>query len=681
MKPREHPTRTASRAMLEPLGWVALALLIGWTAPATGRDAPNTASTGPAATQPAPAASAAAEPEAATGRTAIARGQPYASRYLAVTANGHATEAARAMLARGGSATDAAIAAQMVLNLVEPQSSGIGGGGFMLVLDRARGELLAYDGRETAPRSVSGDLFLDAQGEPIRFFDAVVGGRAVGTPGLMRMLELAHARHGRLAWSALFEPAIRLARDGFAVGPRLHALLAADRFLRRDAQAASYFYDEQGAPHAIGHRLRNPALADTLATLAREGAAALYRGPLARAIVDKVRGHDSNPGLLTLDDLAEYRAKARDPVCAPYLRFLVCGMPAPSSGGITVAQILMLLEQAGAPALVGADGTLEPAGVHYFAEAGRLAYADRNRYLADPDFATIPHGILDPTYVGSRALLIDADRSMQRAEPGQPPPRLAVADGRHYPEAGTTHLSIVDAEGNAVALTSSIENAFGARQMVAGFLLNNQLTDFSFVPAGPGGAVANRVGPGKRPRSSMAPTMVFERAADGSRGPLTMVLGSPGGSRIINYVAQVLVSTLRDGLDLQRAVALPHVGSRNGPTELEDVPRQAPTPSAPDASGPPSGTDAGAGAGSAGTASAGTVSAGTVNTAASEPVTDIAALARALEARGHQPRLTTMTSGLHAILVERSRAAPPDPGTMRLWAGVDPRREGVALGD
>lgn len=563
------------------------------------------------------------QPEAGTGfqaRTAVS-----AQRMMAATANPHASDAALAILERGGSAVDAAIAAQFVLTLVEPQSSGIGGGAFLMHYDAAQRRVSAWDGRETAPAAADENLFVGSDGKPLRFFDAVVGGRSVGTPGVVRMLEAAHARHGRLPWATLVEPAVRLATDGFDVSPRLHALLAKEPHLKRDPTAARYFYDGAGQPWPVGHRLRNPVLADTLAQIAQRGSLALHAGPIARDLVDAVRNHPVNPGRLTERDLAFYKPVERAPLCTPYRRYLVCGMPPPSSGGIAVAQILGLLEAAGAPALATKDGMPRADGVHAFAEAGRLAFADRNRYVADPDFVAVPAGLTSPAYLAQRARLI-APRSIGRAEPGVPDgtPR-AAAEEASLEQPATSHVSIIDAAGNAVSMTTTIEDAFGARLMVRGFLLNNQLTDFSFAAIEGGGPVANRVQPLKRPRSSMAPTLVFERTPQGGRGALVMSVGSPGGSQIIGYVARTLVATLGDGVDVQTAISMPNLGSRNGPTELE----------------------------------AGRVPAG---------------LADALRARGHEVREIEMTSGLQGI-VRRC-----DRGRCTLVGGADPRREGRVVG-
>ncbi|MEO6269587.1 MAG: gamma-glutamyltransferase family protein [Lautropia sp.] len=606
------------------------------------------AATGPAAAQD----WSLRAPESASGyRAGVSVRAPA---FMAATANPLATDAAFEILAQGGSAVDAAIAAQMMLTLVEPQSSGIGGGAFMLAYDAATGKVAAWDGRETAPKAADERLFLDNQGRPLAFFSAVVGGRSVGVPGVIRMLAAAHGEAGRLPWSRLFDPAIAAASNGFAVSPRLHALIESDGHLRDDPVAAEYFHGDDGKALAVSSILRNPALADTLRTLAEEGAEAFYAGRIGRQIVDKVRSHPRNPGQMTLADLAAYQARRRAPVCKPWLRWEVCGMPPPSSGGIAVNQILGILAASDFGGLTGGGMTggapaLDAEGVHRFSEAGRLAFADRNRYLADSDFVAPPPGLLDERYLAERAKLI-GERSMGTAQPGGP--------ARGYPEGGTSQVSIVDRDGNAVAMTTSVENAFGSRQMVGGFLLNNQLTDFSFPspPTPPGtdtGPAAsfdpapNRPQGGKRPRSSMAPTLVFERvtaseAADGrdtDRGPLTMITGSPGGSAIINYVAKVLVATLQDGLDPAAAIALPNMGSRNGPTELEQE-RVDP------------------------------------------------ALVTALRARGHDTRLMDQTSGVQSIVrrcpgsaaIPASSAAAAGAGCQ--WVGAaDPRREGTVRGN
>jgi gamma-glutamyltranspeptidase/glutathione hydrolase len=571
----------------------------------------------------APAVALPAAPEAASGFTP--KPGVSARRFIVASAHPLATDAGHAILTAGGSAVDAAIAVQMVLTLVEPQSSGIGGGLFLVHHDGR--DVVTLDGRETAPMGATPDLFLE-QGRPLPFMQGVVGGRSVGTPGVVRALALAHRRYGKLPWHDLFTPAIELAEAGFPIGPRLAALLREDsaRGLRLDPDAAAYFFRPDGSPKPADTPLRNPALAAVLREVAQRGEAAFYEGPLAQAIVDKVRGHARNPGRLALADLANYRAVQRDPLCFDYKAWRVCGMGPPSSGTLAVGQMLGMLESRPLAPPVPAPFGLEPGAdaVHAFSEAGRLAYADRARYVADPEFAALPSpaALLAPAYLRERAALIGA-RSMQRAAPGVPEARVqALADDRSAELPSTSHVSIADADGNTLAMTTTIENAFGAQIMVGGFLLNNQLTDFSYSPQEAGVAVANRVEPGKRPRSSMSPLLVFERRS----GELLMSLGTPGGSAIINYTAKVLLATLDWGLDVEQAIALPNFGSRNGPTELE---RDRSTP----------------------------------------------ALVSALEARGHEVRVLPLTSGMQAL--QRT-----GHGAQRRWFGAaDPRREGQVRGD
>jgi gamma-glutamyltranspeptidase / glutathione hydrolase len=550
--------------------------------------------------------------------------KPVSTRHdMVAAANPLAVEAGHQILKQGGSAVDAAVAVQMVLNLVEPQSSGIGGGAFMLFHNGRNGLLTAYDGRETAPAAARPDRFLDKEGKPLKFYDAVVGGKSVGVPGTLRLLELAHRQYGKLPWAKLFEPAIALAEQGFAVSPRLHMLIGADKNLTQD-RARAYFYNPDGTPLAVGNMLKNPAFAATLKRIAAEGADALYKGDIARDIVETARSHPTNPGDLTEADLTGYKVKVREPVCGRYRAYNVCGMPPPSSGGVTVLQILGILE----PFDMKALGVNSLISVHLFSEAGRLAYADRNQYLADPDFVKPPAGLTDPTYLRQRSSLIKLDASMGLAKAGVPavaqPAQKKAAALRNFGAGtalefpSTSHISIVDQYGNALAMTTTLEDAFGSRLMTrSGFLLNNELTDFSFAPVDEGKPVANRVEAGKRPRSSMAPTIVYD-----GRGRVFMVLGSSFGSTIINDVAKTLIAIIDWGLDPQAASALPNYGSRNGPTELEK-----------------------------GTA--------------------VVALEPRLRALGHDTRIIEDTSGVHAIVRTRSG-----------WiGGADPRREGTAAGD
>lgn len=524
-----------------------------------------------------------------------------------------AAQAGMSVLNAGGSAVDAAIAVQAVLTLVEPQSSGIGGGAFMLHWRAKDGRLDAYDGRETAPAAATPSLFLRSDGSRMKFFEAVVGGRAVGALGVLAMLELAHGTHGNLRWDALFDDAIRLSETGFNVTPRLHFLLNRDIFLQSSPTAAPYFYDAAGKAWPVGHRLKNPALAGTLRAVAASGARALSEGPIAEAIVDAVQGHALNPGTLTLADLRDYRAKRRDPVCIWYRSKRVCGMPPPTSGGLTVAQILGQLRHLP----IGGAEPGSAAAVHLISEAEKRAYADRGLYMADADFVDVPvKGLLDGSYLKQRADEIDPMKASGPAEPGIVRKKAGFRQGTDLAQPATTHFSIVDREGNVVSMTSSVENAFGSRILVGGFLLNNQLTDFSFAPSDDDGAtVANAVAAGKRPRSSMSPTIVLN--ADGG---FRLAIGSPGGSRIIGYVAKSLVAVLDWGLPVQQAIDLPHHVNRNGPVDLEQ--------------------DSG-----------------------------LEALVPALEAMGHAVKVRVLNSGLHGI-----------ENVNGVWrGGADPRREGVVL--
>ncbi len=558
-----------------------------------------------------PAFAQQAQPEGASGRAA-ARAPVVADRVMAAAANPVATKAGFDVLAEGGSAADAAIAMQLVLGLVEPQSSGIGGGAFVLHYTKADQSLVSYDARETAPRAADGKLFQQADGRPMAFFDAVVGGRSVGVPGVPRLIHDLHKAHGKLPLARLFQPAIELAETGFEISPRLATLVGADRFLLRDDAARVYFFRTDFSAKPAGTRLVNRAYADSLRRILAD-ANDFYTGELARAVVDSVRG-GRNPGVLTLEDMAAYQVKTRPVACGAYRDLQVCGMGPPSSGGVAVAQILGILNRFDMKAL----GANTAASAHLIAEASRLAFADRDTYLADPDFVPQPvAGLLDFAYLAERAERIDRTKSMGRATPGTPLQRQgALVPGQSLELPSTTHLVAIDADGNAVSMTTTIEDAFGARRMVRGFLLNNQLTDFSFADQRDGVAIANRVEPAKRPRSSMAPTVLLN--VDGS---LNGVVGSPGGARIIGYVAKTIIAMVDWGLDPQAAIELPHVLNRNLQTELERG-------------------------------------------------TPIEGLKAELEALGHEVTVGDLTSGLQAILVRDGK----------LIGGADPRREGVAMG-
>jgi gamma-glutamyltranspeptidase/glutathione hydrolase len=610
-------------------------------------------------TQIPPPPSVAAQPESASGLSAKPGWATHTDAVAA--ANPLATEAGLQILRAGGSAVDAAIAVQMVLALVEPQSSGLGGGAFLLHFDGKHTQ--AYDGRETAPAGATPALFLNANGKPMAFASAVVGGRAVGVPGTVAMLALAHQQHGRLPWTQLFAPAIALANSGFAISPRMATLLAKETSLKTDPVAAAYFYDSQGKPWPAGHVLRNPELAAVLQRIALEGPNALMRGDVARAIAAKVQRHPSNPGTLTEQDLAAYQPLVREPLCFDYAVpatapriaratdssttqtasttarvYRICGMPPPSSGAIAIGQILGMLQHTPAAALplANANANAIPSAdwLHFYTEAARLAFADRAQYVADPAFVAAPGGdwasMLVPSYLAQRAQAIDprpGSARMPSALPGNPGTvMVSYAPMPTQVEYGTSHISVVDAQGNALAMTTTIEDGWGARLMVnrgvglaGGFLLNNELTDFSFLPTDVAGKpIANRVEPGKRPRSSMAPTLVFDKAS----GQLLASVGSPGGAFIIHFTAKTLYGMLNWGLNAQQAIDLPNFGTVGGPLLLESERFDAAT-------------------------------------------------VDALQARGHTVVEAPLPSGLQAI--ERTVTG--------YFGGADPRREGVVLGD
>lgn len=557
------------------------------------------------------------QPEADSGYRA--RPAQTFARQAVVAAHPLASEAGARLLRAGGNAVDAAIATQLVLGLVEPQSSGIGGGGFLIVWDGERSH--AYDGRETAPAAADENLLLRPDGQPLPRGLAERSGLAVGVPGLLRLLETVHRRHGRLPWAQLFEPALQIADEGFALGERLHELLRVDVGLRQDPAALAMYYRADGSPLPVGSRVRNPAQAAILRQVAERGADAFYRGAVAEDLLRRVRGHE-RPGRMQAADLQGYRVLVRQPLCAPWRRWRLCGLPPPASGLLLNIQLLALYDAAGAPPAVSSEQ-----GLHRYVEAARLAMADRDRYVADPDFMPQPlAGLTDPGYLRQRAARI-GERAAEKVEAGRPAgadPQLAAQD--EAVERGTTHLSVVDAEGRAVSLTSSVEAAFGSRILAdggtglpGGYILNNQLTDFSARPRDAAGrAIANRVQPGKRPRSSMNPMLVF----DGASGRLEMVLGSPGGLAIPHYTARVLLQTLGDGQSLQAAIQGPNWVPAGDRLFLE-AERFAP------------------------------------------------GLGPALVARGHRPQWLALTSGLHAL--QRAPAG---------WTAVaDPRREGSAAGD
>ncbi len=571
----------------------------------------------------------------------------YTKREMVSAANPFAVKAGADILAAGGNAWDANIATQMVLNLVEPQSSGIGGGAFMVSYKSSTKKVDTWDGRETAPLAATPNLFIGADGRPLSFVAAVIGGRSVGTPGLLRALEASHKENGKLAWATLFEPAIKLSEEGFAISPRLFiALGGANAELKKTENAGAYFFNADGTPKAVGTVIKNPAFAATLRAVASGGADAFYKGAIADAIVAKVKAHPSNAGLLEAPDMQAYKAIKREPVCGMYRgRWRICGMNMPSSGPATVLATLGILENFNVAGLK--PDSVE--AVHLISEAYRLAYADRALYMADPDFICVPvEGLIDKGYLRQRSTFINLNKSIGVPTAGAP---LGCGKTTSSPqmednEAGTSHLSIVDAEGNAISMTTTIESAFGSHQFVNGFLLNNQLTDFNFAPTDASGkAVANRLEPGKRPRSSMAPVMVFDMANDGK---LHAVVGSPGGSNIIQYVTKTLVGLLDWNLDIQQAINLGNFGAQ------------------------------------------------TSATTSLERASSVKDLGPGLTALGHTVSVIDINSGIHGVTTIRkivpqfsqtSAPSAPRPGLgafvkpLSGWAGgADPRREGTSAG-
>lgn len=551
------------------------------------------------------------EPEAATGiqykKVATAK------EYMLVAANPYASWAGKNIIEKGGSAIDAAVAIQAMLTLVEPQSSGIGGGSFMLYWDNKAKKLHTFDGRETAPNLANIDLFLK-DNKPIKWIDAVVGGRSVGVPGTLKVLELAHKEFGTLAWSDLFKDAINLSEKGFTVSARLAELLAREIHpgLKKFRDSSIYFYPE-GKALAQGDLKKNAPLARIFRKVSADGADRFYAGDIAEQIVKAVQFSGVNPGLLRLNDLQNYKAVKRNPVCGKYKSYQICGMAPPSSGGINVMQIMRLLE----PYQLEQYPPDSLQANHLFTQASRLAYADRDFYIADSDFTNLPFSaMLSYRYLQDRAKKISIQKDMGRTVAGKPFPSMNYSKGNTFELPNTSHFSIIDKQGNAVAMTSSIEFAFGSGVMIEGFLLNNQLTDFSFTPYRSSRAVLNRVQPKKRPRSAMSPTMVFNQDEE-----LVMAIGSPGGSRIVSYVAQTLIGVLDWGLNIQQAINLPKITNRNDYTALEKG-------------------------------------------------TDIVNLQVDLEKMGHKVKIIDLNSGLHGIHIS------PEAIT----GGADPRREGIAVG-
>jgi gamma-glutamyltranspeptidase/glutathione hydrolase len=559
-------------------------------------------------------------PAAPEGRSAWhTSARATAQRMMIAAANPAAVEAGLAILRTGGNAIDAAVTVQLVLNLVEPQSSGIGGGALALLWDASAGTLQGFDGRETAPAAARPDRFLH-EGQPIPFREAVLSGKSIGVPGTLRLLETLHRRKGRLPWPVVVAPAIDLAERGFPVSQRLHALLSQTRAESFQPEARAYFYDRLGSPRPEGFKLRNPAFAETLRRIAEAGADAFYAGPIAARIAAAATSVPGAPGDLTTDDLASYRVMERAPVCGTYRGLRVCGMGPPSSGGIAVAQVLGLLEPFDLGAKPG--DAMHPRALHLIAEAEKLAYADRDHYVADSDFVALPTGLLDSGYLAERRALIDPLKAMSRPRPGSPKRVGGLGLGADETQelAGTSHFSIVDEDRNVLAFTTTIEAGFGSRVWAAGFLLNNEMTDFSLRPVdASGAAIANAIAPGKRPRSSMAPTIVFDAA-----GKPWAALGSVGGQRIPLYVTKTLIALIDWKLDAQQAATLPNFGSRGSAFEIE----------------------------------------------LDRPGTIWPALV--LKGKGHRIAPDVLTSGTHVIVLR---------GDGLLEGGADPRREGVARGD
>ena len=539
-----------------------------------------------------------------------------AEHFMAVTAHPLATQAAYQILKAGGNAADAAVTAQLVLNLVEPQSSGIGGGAFMLYWDAKNKTLFSFDGRETAPGAADADYFKDSAGQLIKWREARLGPRAVGVPGTLSLLHTVHQRFGERPWAQLFAPAITLSREGFGVSPRMaKSIEGSKEYLSRFPATREYFFTDQGAPLPEGYHLTNPDFAQTLELIAEQGIAPFYQGSIGEKLIETLQRASGRPALMTMQDLNGYKTLSRPPVCARYHGNAICGMGPPSSGALTVGQILQLIERFDIAGL-----GLDPKSMHLVLEASRLAFADRARYMADSDFVEVPvAGLLDQDYLQGRSQLIQPSRSIGKASAGNPPGvTIAHAAMQQVEPAGTSHFSIVDAQGNIASMTTTIESGFGSMLMTQGFLLNNEMTDFSFRASKAGQPIANRVEGGKRPRSSMAPTIVFDRT-----GVPTLVAGSPGGSRIICYVAQALIGILDWQMNPQQAAAMPHFCNRNGTTDIESH-------------------------------------------------TGAERLSTALTGMGHEVQIRNLNSGLH--LIQRLPSG-------ELLGGADPRREGLVLGD
>ncbi|MBU2896605.1 gamma-glutamyltransferase [Vibrio hepatarius] len=535
--------------------------------------------------------------------------------WMVTAANPLATQAGADIIKQGGNAIDAMITTQLMLGLVEPQSSGIGGGAFLVYWDAKKKKLTTYDGRETAPLAATPQLFQDENGKPLKFYDAVVGGRSVGTPGVVKLMWETHQKYGKLKWEQLFEPVIKVALDGFSISPRLATLIAKDaKRLSRFSETRAYFFNPDGSAKKHGAVLKNPAYAETLATIAKKGADAFYKGKIAADIVNTVKSAQGNPGVLAKEDFETYKVKQRQPVCSSYQSYEVCGMGPPASGALTVNQILTMSEEFD----LKGWGPNNAKSWQVIADASLLAFADRGMYMADEDFVPMPtQGLVDTEYLKKRAQLITPGKALERASAGSPPWNYArqQSPDESIELPSTSHFNIVDKDGNVVSMTASVENAFGSRLMTNGFILNNELTDFSFSTHSDGNPIANRLEPGKRPRSSMAPTIIMEN------GKPYMAIGSPGGSRIIGYVAQAIIAHTQWGMDIQQAINQPHILNRFGTLDIEQ------------------------------------------GTSAEKMQSD-------LERMGFDVNVGDLNSGLHAILINPHQ----------LEGAADPRREGTAIG-
>ncbi|AEX23504.1 gamma-glutamyltransferase [Vibrio sp. EJY3] len=539
-----------------------------------------------------------------------------AKNYMVTAANPIATQAGADVIEQGGNAIDAMVAVQLMLGLVEPQSSGIGGGAFLVYWDNDKQKLTTFDGRETAPLAATPQLFLDDNGQPLQFYDAVVAGRSVGTPGTVKLLWDTHQKYGKLEWKKIIQPIIKLAEQGFSISPRLASLIEGDaERLSRFPATKAYFFNPDGSPKSAGTTLKNPQYAQTLTAIAEKGAVAFYQGDIAQDIIDTVQNAPGNPGVLAQSDFNTYQIKQREPICVAYQNYDVCGMGPPSSGALTVGQILAISEHYD----LKGWGSESAKSWQVIADASRLAFADRGKYMADQDYVPMPTaGLLDADYLKERASLIEVGKALPEASAGNPPwshaMNLSMDESIELPS--TSHFNIVDKQGNVVSMTTTIENAFGSRLMVRGFLLNNELTDFSFRTHQDGTPIANRLEPGKRPRSSMAPTIMLKDDKP------YMAIGSPGGSRIIGYVAQTIIAHTQWDMDIQQAINQPRLLNRFGTLDIEQ------------------------------------------GTAATR-------LQPELEKIGFTTEIRDLNSGLHAIRITSDG----------LEGAADPRREGIAIGN